>query len=337
MNRVRRRTIRWVISAAFACAAGVCGSFAYYALTEIAVGPLPLQFSINSGSSLRGAARQMADSGVLRHPALFVTLGRLMGEAANLKAGTYEIDRPVTPLELLRKITAGDYTLVGITFVEGWTFRQARKALDEQPGIVHDTRGMTDADLLKRLAIDQRSPEGWFFPDTYFFSNGTSDVRILRRAYGLMKSHLAAQWEKRAANLPLATPYEALVLASIIEKETGRNEERALVAAVLVNRLRLGMRLQTDPAVIYGLGDAFDGNLRRADLLADTAWNTYTRSGLPPTPISLPGLASLNAALNPAASDALYFVARGDGSHYFSRTLGEHDRAVTKYQRSGRR
>jgi UPF0755 protein len=279
----------------------------------------------------------MADSGVLRHPELFVLLGRLTGDAANLKAGIYEIDRPVTPVELLRKITSGDYTLVAITLVEGWTFRQARKALDEQPGLLHDTRGMDDAELLKRLAIDQPSPEGWFFPDTYFFSHGTSELRILRRAHSLMADHLAAQWEKRAADVPLASPYEALVLASIIEKETGRDDERPLVAAVLINRLRLGMRLQTDPAVIYGMGQAFDGNLRRADLLADTAWNTYTRAGLPPTPICLPGLASLAAALNPAASDALYFVAKGDGSHHFSRSLSEHDRAVTKYQRSGHR
>jgi UPF0755 protein len=274
---------------------------------------------------------------VLRHPELFVLLGRLTGDAANLKAGIYEIDRPVTPVELLRKITSGDYTLVAITLVEGWTFRQARKALDEQPGLLHDTRGMDDAELLKRLAIDQPSPEGWFFPDTYFFSHGTSELRILRRAHSLMADHLAAQWEKRAADVPLASPYEALVLASIIEKETGRDDERPLVAAVLINRLRLGMRLQTDPAVIYGMGQAFDGNLRRADLLADTAWNTYTRAGLPPTPICLPGLASLAAALNPAASDALYFVAKGDGSHHFSRSLSEHDRAVTKYQRSGHR
>ena len=337
MSRAHGRTIRRLIAAALLCVIGACGALAYYAFGELEVGPLPVQFSIDSGSSLRGAAQQMAGAGVLRRPEIFVILARLMGEAANLKAGIYEIDRPVTPFGLLRKITQGDYTLVGITFVEGWTFRQARKALDEHPAILHESRGLSDADLLKRLAIEQASPEGWFFPDTYFFSNGTSDLRILRRAHGLMKNYLAAQWEKRAANLPLASPYEALILASIIEKETGRNEERPLIAAVFVNRLRLGMRLQTDPSVIYGLGEAFDGNLRRTDLLTDTAWNTYTRLGLPPTPIALPGLASVVAALNPAPSDALYFVAKGDGAHQFSRSLGEHDRAVTKYQRSGRR
>jgi UPF0755 protein len=274
---------------------------------------------------------------VLRHPALFVLLGRMMGKATNLKAGYYEFDRPVSPLELLRKITQGDYSLVSITLVEGWTFRQVRKALAAEPGIAHQIESLKDTEVAQRLGIDQATPEGWFFPDTYYFSHGTSDLRILGRAHGLMKSHLAAQWERRAENLPLATPYEALILASIIEKETGRQDERSLIAAVFVNRLRVGMRLQTDPTVIYGMGEAFDGNLRRADLLADTAWNTYTRAGLPPTPIAMPGLASLTAALSPTPSDVLFFVAKGDGSHQFSRTLGEHDRAVTKYQKSGRR
>jgi len=213
----------------------------------------------------------------------------------------------------------------------------AREALASEPGIHQEIRELADADVAQRLGLEHPSPEGWFFPDTYNFSHGTSDLRILRRAHELMKSHLAAQWEKRAQNLPLASPYEALILASIIEKETGKPDERRLIASVFVNRLRAGMRLQTDPTVIYGLGEAFDGNLRKADLLADTAWNTYTRQGLPPTPIAMPGLASLAAALGPADSDALYFVAKGDGSHQFSRSLGEHDRAVTKYQKSGRR
>jgi UPF0755 protein len=315
----------------------VGGAFTYYALTALSVASLPAQFNIKSGSSLRGAAQQMADAGILSHPELFVVLARLLGESGNLKAGIYEIDAPVTPLELLRKITEGDYSMAGITFVEGWTFKQMRKVLDEHKAPNHDTRGLSDAEILQRLGITEASPEGWFFPDTYYFSNGSSDLRILRRAHNLMKSHLAAQWEKRAANLPIASAYEALVLASIIEKETGKAEERPLIASVFVNRLRLGMRLQTDPTVIYGMGEAFDGNLRRADLTADTPHNTYTRAGLPPTPIAMPGLASLAAALNPASEEALYFVARGDGSHHFSRSLAEHERAVTKYQKSGRR
>jgi UPF0755 protein len=337
VKRGAKRNLFAFFVSGLVCTAWICAAFAYYALAEMPVASLPAQFSIKKGSSLRSAASQMAQAGVLYRPELFVLLARFMGKATSLKAGFYELDKPVAPLGLLRKITQGDYTLVSITLVEGWTFRQVRKALAGEPGIQQEIRELSDADVAQRLGIEHPSPEGWFFPDTYNFSHGTSDLKILRRAHELMRSHLAAQWERRAQNLPLSSPYEALILASIIEKETGKPEERQLIAAVFVNRLRLGMRLQTDPTVIYGLGDAFDGNLRRADLLADTAWNTYTRAGLPPTPIAMPGLASLAAALGPDASDALYFVARGDGSHQFSRSLGEHDRAVTKYQKSGRR
>jgi UPF0755 protein len=212
-----------------------------------------------------------------------------------------------------------------------------RTTLDEHPDLAHTTRALTDEEVLQRLDIKEVSPEGLFFPDTYHFASGSSDLRILERAHRLMQSHLEARWAARAPDLPLATPYEALILASIVEKETGREEERPLIAAVLVNRLRKGMPLQADPTVIYGLGEGFDGNLRKRDLLTDARYNTYTRTGLPPTPIAMPGLASLAAALNPPASDVLYFVSRGDGSSHFSRTLGEHERAVTKYQRSGRR
>jgi len=337
MKRATKRNLFTFVVTGIACGAWLGAAFVYYALTEMPVATLPAEFSIKAGSSLKSAAAQMAEAGVLRHPMLFVLLGRLMGKASNLKAGFYEFERAVTPLELLRRITQGDYTLVGITLVEGWSFRQIRKAFAAEPGIQQEIRDLPDAEVASRLGIDHPSPEGWFFPDTYYFSHGTSDLRILRRAHARMKSYLAAQWERRAENLPLASPYEALILASIIEKETAKPEERPLIAAVFLNRLRLGMKLQTDPTVIYGLGETFDGNLRRADLLADTAWNTYTRTGLPPTPIAMPGLAAIAAALMPAPSDALYFVAKGDGSHQFSRTLAEHDRAVTKYQKSGRR
>lgn len=315
----------------------VLGWFAHYATSALSTAPTPLQFSLKTGSSLRAAAQQMAAAGVLAAPDRFVLLARALGEAANIKAGSYEIDGPVTPLGLLRKITEGDYTQDTATLIEGWTFRQVRRALDEHPALRHDTAGMDNAEILVHLGIGGPSPEGWFFPDTYHFSSGSSDLAILRRAHQLMRGHLAAQWEKRAPNLPLASPYDALILASIIEKETGAAADRGMIAAVFVNRLRIGMRLQADPTVIYGMGNAFDGNLRRRDLAADTPYNTYTRTGLPPTPIAIPGLASLAAALNPAASDAMYFVARGDGTSHFSRTLGEHERAVTKYQRSGRR
>lgn len=319
------------------CSAVAVGWLAYYAYSPLELAQTPLQFSLKAGSSLKGAAQQMANAGVLDDTMRFVVLARLMGEASNIKAGNYEVEKPITPLKLLRKITEGDYTQDVIRLVEGWTFQQMRKALDDHPAIRHDTSGLGTAEILLRLDIAHPSPEGWFFPDTYHFSRGSSDLAILRRAHRLMQATLADQWERRTPGLPLATPYEALILASIIEKETGQAAERRLIAAVFVNRLRMGMKLQTDPSVIYGLGENYGGNLRKRDLLADTPYNTYLRAGLPPTPIALPGLASLNAALNPAQSDALYFVSRGDGTSHFSRTLSEHDRAVTKYQKAGRR
>jgi len=312
-------------------------AFFHYATTEIASRPLPLQFSLEPGRGLRSASLLMERAGVLRHPELFVTMARLLGEAGNIKAGSYEITRPITPYALLSKITQGDVALVAVTFVEGWTFRQVRKTLNEHAQLRNESRDLDDQEILRRLGIDAPSAEGQFFPDTYHFSSGSSDLHILRRAYRLMQSHLNALWAARPEGLPLATPYEALILASIVEKETGKHEDRPLVAAVFVNRLRKRMPLQADPTVIYGLGETFDGNLRKRDLTRDMPYNTYTRAGLPPTPIAMPGLASLEVTLNPPESDVLYFVARGDGSSHFSRTLGEHERAVTKYQRSGKR
>ncbi len=326
-----------LLGVALAGAGAAIAWLAYFAHDEHPIGPAPIQFSIKSGSSLRSAAQQMARVGVLAEPLPFEVLARLLGESSNLRAGIYEIDKPVTPLELLRKITEGDFTQAGITFVEGLTFRQMRKALDEHPGVRHDTKGLGDADLLKRLGSTETMPEGWFFPDTYYFSSGSSDLAVMRRSHRLMQSHLAVQWAKRAGNLPFKTPYEALILASIVEKETGRKEDRPLIAAVFVNRLRKRMLLQADPTVKYGMGESFECNIRKGDLTTDTPYNTYTRTGLPPTPIAMPGLAALAATLNPADSDVLYFVSRGDGTSYFSRTLAEHERAVTKYQRSGRR
>jgi UPF0755 protein len=338
MKRPRtERLLRAVFATALAGAVVFCGAFAWYATSELATAPLPLQFDLRPGSSLRGAAKQMKRAGVLRHSRPFVAMARLLGEAGNIKAGNYELTEPVTAYRLLRKITAGEVTQVAIKFIEGWTFRDMRVALDNHPHVAHDTRNLTNAEILKRLNIAEASPEGLFFPDTYYFAKGSSDLRVLRRAHGLMQARLQERWAKRAPDLPLATPYQALTLASIVEKETGREQDRALVAAVFLNRLRKGMLLQADPTVIYGLGESFDGNLRKRDLTTDTPHNTYTRVGLPPTPIAMPGLASLEASLNAPESDALYFVSRGDGTSQFSRTLGEHERAVTKYQRSKRR
>ena len=338
---MRRNWTELLLRAAFGIAlAGVilfCGAFAWYATTDLATAPLPLQFDLRPGSSLRSAAKQMKRAGAFRHARPFVAMARLLGEAGNIKAGNYELTEPVTPYRLLRKITAGEVTQVTITFVEGSTFREMRTALDNHRDIAHTTRELTDDEILRRLKIEQASPEGLFFPDTYHFAKGSSDLRVLRRAHRLMQSYLQARWAKRAPDLPLANPYQALILASIVEKETGNEKERALVAAVFLNRLRKGMLLQADPTVIYGLGEGFDGNLRKRDLVTDTPHNTYTRVGLPPTPIAMPGLASLDASLQAPESDVLYFVSRGDGSSHFSRTLGEHERAVTKYQRSRRR
>ena len=330
--------LRVIFGLSVAVVLAFCVGSAIYATSDLRTGPLPIQFSLPQGSSLRSAAQEMERAGVLTHPRVFVAMTRLLGEAANIKAGNYSIDRPLSPYELLRIITEGDVTQHAITFVEGWTFKQMRKALDDHPKIRHDTRGLEDAEVLRRVGAKQASPEGLFFPDTYHFGEGSSDLVVLRRAYRLMHTHLEQQWAARAANLPLKTPYEALILASIVEKETGRRADRPLVAAVFVNRLRKGMLLQADPTVIYGMGLPYESsNIRKRDLTTDTPYNTYTRTGLPPTPIAMPGLAALTATLNPPASDVLFFVSKGDGTSHFSRTLGEHERAVTKYQRSGRR
>lgn len=296
-----------------------------------------IAYDVKTGSSLRTVARELAALGVLRSPWLFELAGRLRGDAPHIKAGNYELQSPASALQLLAKLTRGDATQSVVRFVEGWTFAQVRQALDAHEALKHDTLGLQPEAIGRELGVADGSIEGWVFPDSYFFARGSSDLAILRRAHRLMRKHLDAQWNARARELPLKTPYEALILASIIEKETGKAGERTLVSAVFINRLKIGMRLQTDPTVIYGMGAAFDGNLRRRDLQTDTPWNTYTRAGLPPTPIAMPGLAAINAALNPAQSEMLYFVARGDGSSQFSRTLDEHNAAVTKYQRSQQR
>jgi len=316
---------------------GAATWFGIWVFSPLPLRETPLEFSLRTGSGLRQVAHQMTEARVLGEPWRFEALARLLEQAAHVKAGLYELPQPVTPYELLRKITRGDYTLTAVTVVEGWTFRQIRQALDQHQALAHETRGLSDAEVMRALGAPDVAPEGWFFPETYHVTAGESDLRVLRRAHRLMREHLEREWPRRAAGLPLTNPYEALILASIVEKETGKPEDRSLIAGVFVNRLKIGMRLQTDPTVIYGLGEAFDGNLRRRDLIADTPYNTYTRSGMPPTPIAMPGLAALRAALNPATTEALYFVAKGDGTSHFSKTLDEHERAVTRYQRQGQR
>lgn len=310
------------------------GGVAYYAATPFPLPNTPYEFTIKQGGSLRSIARKFQEEGLLKEALGFVLLARLLGREGDIQAGDYLLDQKITPYQLLRKITAGDVSQREIVFIEGWNFRQVRKALNEHPDIRHDSAGLSESELLRQIGVSQKSAEGLFFPNTYYFGRGMSDLAILRRAHRIMEQKLAESWAQRNPGLPYSTPYEALVMASIIEKETGRPFERPMIAAVFVNRLVIGMRLQTDPTVIYGLGEAFDGNLRKRDLITDTAYNTYTRAGLPPGPIAMPGEASIRAALHPDGAQALYFVSRGDGTHHFSRNLAEHNQAVTRYQKS---
>jgi UPF0755 protein len=309
----------------------------WYVTTPVVLARLPLDFEIPAGASFRTAAQRLEEQGIQVGKLQFEALARALDRAQDIKAGSYELTTPVTPIELLDKLTRGDVTQAEVKVIEGWTFRQMRAALDASPFLRHDTLGVTDADLLAKLGAAEKHPEGLFFPDTYLFSKGSSDLQVLRRAYQAMARRLAAEWNARDASVPYKTPYEALVMASIIEKETGAAAERERIGGVLVNRLRIGMLLQADPTVIYGLGERFDGNLKRIHLQTDGPYNTYTRQGLPPTPIALAGHASLRAALRPAKTDALYYVSRGDGTSAFSRTLEEHNRAVRKYQLNGGR
>jgi UPF0755 protein len=313
------------------------GYGAWYVATPVGVAALPAEFEIPPGMRFRGAAQRIEESGVAVGRLQFELLARALGRGPEIKAGSYELATAPTPLELLDKLTRGDVTQSEIRFIEGWTFRQLRMALDGSSFVRHHTAGLSDAQLLQKIGAGETHPEGLFFPDTYVFSKGTSDLHVLKRAYQAMRRQLAREWEARDGAVPYRTPYEALIMASIVEKETGRAEEREMIAGALVNRLKIGMLLQVDPSVIYGLGEGFDGNLKKVHLTTDGPYNTYTRAGLPPTPIAAPGLGALRAALRPAKTPAFYYVARGDGSSEFSRTLDEHNRAVRKYQLNGRR
>ena len=289
--------------------------------------------TIVPGSSARQVANTVAGAGVQANPSLLYWWFRISGQSRAIKAGSYELEAGITPQSLLRKFVNGDQALRNVTLVEGWTFVQVREALRKAEHLKPDSARMTAQALMGQLGRPNLHPEGRFFPDTYSYAKGSSDIAVLQRAMRAMDQQIEAVWSLRNPQVPLKTPEDALVLASIIEKETGKPSDQGLISAVFNNRLLIGMRLQTDPTVIYGLGESFDGNLRRADLLADTPYNTYTREGLPPSPISMPGKTALLAAVQPAASKALYFVARGDGSSEFSESLDAHNRAVNKYQR----
>lgn len=284
------------------------------------------------GMSLGRIAAQLKADGLIDDPLLLRALGRLSGQAAQIKAGEYELSPGSTPSQLLAKLVAGDVVRYSLTIVEGWTFKQLLQAVRAEPALTQTLAGASEAQIMERLGAPDLHPEGQFLPETYHFPRGTTDLAFLKRAFEHMQERLEAEWAARRRDLPLKSPYEALILASIIERETGVPAERPQIAGVFVRRLQKGMRLQTDPTVIYGMGERYQGDIRFSDLRRDTPYNTYTRYGLPPTPIALPSAAAIRAALNPAPGAELYFVARGDGSHHFSSSLAEHNEAVRRYQ-----
>ncbi len=329
---VIRKTLS-LLAVLAACVVAVAVSFAYWSRQPIMMdGDQPLEVHVTAGSSLRSALRQLHEAGVPASPLLMEVLARGLG-TPRVKAGSYRIDARMTPIRLLDALARGDTIKELLTVIEGWNFAQMREEMARHAHLRQDSAGLETPVLLQKVAPGYAHPEGLFYPDTYVYERGTSDLVLLQQAHQRMLKMLNDAWRRRAPELPYETPYDALVMASIVEKETGHEADRTRVASVFVNRLRLGMPLLTDPTVLYGMGAAFDGNLRRQDLQADTPYNTYTRRGLPPTPISLPGRRSLEAALHPAAGSDLYFVARGDGRSEFSANLDDHNRAVNKYQR----
>ncbi len=331
----KRKTPLWrapwwwaVLIALKLCSVGVL----YWVFTPMAQRTPVVDLSIEPGTSMRGVADAVVASGVEVSPRALWLLMRLSGQSRQLRAGSYEVTQGTTPWQLLQKLVRGDQSLRALTVVEGWTLSQMRRLIDQAEGLRHDTQGLSDDDLMARLGRAGVPAEGRFFPDTYTYGKGSSDLRIYQRALQAMDHQLAKAWQARADHSVLMNPDQALILASIVEKETGRASDRAMISSVFHNRMRIGMPLQTDPTVIYGLGPSFDGNLKRIHLRSDHPWNTYTRPGLPPTPIALPGKAALWAAVQPAQSRALYFVARGDGSSQFSDDLNAHNAAVERYQ-----
>lgn len=332
MMSVRRTLLALLAIAVLVVAAGAL-YVRHWLAQPLAIGSEPAIVDVQPGQTLTAVARDLAARGLLTHPRLLALYGRFTGADSRLRAGEFSIKPGTSPRGLLQAVVSGAVVQHSVTIVEGWTFRELRLALAAVPTLDHTTRGMQDDAVMRALGEDGKPPEGLFFPDTYLFGKGTRDIDLLRQSRERMRRELATAWGLRHENLPLRDDYEALILASIIERETGHPDERARIAGVFVERLRRGMRLQTDPTVIYGLGEKFDGNLRRADLERDGPYNTYARAGLPPTPIALPGAASLRAAVQPDVRGELFFVAtgEGDGRHAFSKTLAEHEAAVRRY------
>jgi UPF0755 protein len=341
MSSRKKSLARVLIALAVAIAAWV----AVWEFFDYLARPLPIEsvqeVEVERGTSLRPLIRQLAARGMLERPLLFQLYVRSTGRGNHIQAGEYLLGPGTTPLDLLDMLERGQVRMHAVTLVEGWTLAQLRAQLRKATHLKQVLQDVPAADLLAVLGVDApagRGPEGLFFPDTYVFSGATSDRDILRQAYRRMQSVLDEEWSARAPNLPYRDAYDALIMASIVERETGVAAERPTIAGVFVRRLQRDMPLQTDPTVIYGLGEQFDGNLRRRDLGdAANVFNTYQRRGLPPTPIALAGRAAIRAALQPDSGNALYFVGKGDGSHQFSATLDEHERAVRRYQIEQRR
>jgi len=304
----------------------------HYAVTSLRLQPNSQEITIQPKSGLKNIANQLVQQGVLTEPWRFIIIAKILHKESYLQAGDYTLNRNITPYQLLLSLNHGKATQGSVTFIEGHTFSQMRSNLEKNNALKQTVSALSESEVLSKLGSKYTVAEGLFFPDTYYFDRNTADIIMLQRSYDAMKNKLDDAWSKRAAGLPYKNSYQALIMASIVEKETGRASERPMIAGVFINRIRIGMRLQTDPTVIYGMGAQYNGNIRKKDLTADTPYNTYTRNGLPPTPIAMPGLASIEAALHPANTKALYFVGKGDGSHAFSSSLDEHNRAVVKYQ-----
>ncbi len=292
----------------------------------------PQIFEVKAGTSLGQVANALKARGVIEYPRYLALWGRIQGTAGKLHMGEYRLEPGMTALTLLNNMVTGQVIQYSLTVVEGWSYKQLMQAIQANEKLLHTLDGLSAREVMAKLGVADEHPEGRFYPDTYNFTAGMSDVDFLKRAYDAMSVRLAKEWSEKAPGLPYKSPYEALIMASIIERETGVAAERDEIAGVFVRRLQIGMKLQTDPTVIYGIGDSYDGNIRRSDLVTDTPYNTYTRYGLPPTPIAMPSGAAIHAALHPLAGTSLYFVAKGDGAHYFSATLPEHEAAVRRYQ-----
>ena len=332
-----RRPLVLVFVIAFATIFCVIGSllFSYrYLNSPISALQSGVVFEVEAGSSFSKIAGELAQRGYLDYPAFFAGLARLRGVAGSIKSGEYELYTGITPRQLLEKMVIGDNVQYRITFIEGWTLNQVFEEIKNSEKLSLELSNASSSEIAAALDLEQQNPEGMLFPDTYFYTKGTTDLEILERASSRLDEVLSNAWDSRLGALPYDNAYEALIMASIIEKESGLGSERHDIASVFVRRLELGMRLQSDPTVIYGMGKNFQGDLRRADLEAKSPYNTYDINGLPPSPIALAGLQSIIASLNPSSSNYLYFVAKGDGSHYFSSTLKEHNDAVARYQKS---